>query len=245
MGNVHAYSAPSPPPPQPPTSMSFPKPQTDSEPSTPSTESGIENPGPLEEIHSKCKSTNRKHNLKFWIFIKTLIFRYFPGVFRGGENYVNPWTKQSLPNLPHDQYELGHAERVPFWGHLRRHEAIEPQWGVSDLSGRHRPIGQPEFNHNTPNTAESAGEIRRSSAKLQIRSRAANDALQGSGLHRQLYCREPRHHFRVWSGCVTLSASGHVEISVRIRIGVPKGAASARWRDCAPQRCCKVKNNRI
>lgn len=51
MGNVHAFSGP-PPPPPPPTTPAFPKPSSVDieEPS------GIENPGPLEEIHNKCKS---------------------------------------------------------------------------------------------------------------------------------------------------------------------------------------------
>lgn len=48
MGNVHAYSS-APPPPPPSCPPGF----------TPKTESEVhetENPGPLEEIHSKCKS---------------------------------------------------------------------------------------------------------------------------------------------------------------------------------------------
>ena len=51
MGNVHAYSAPAPPPP-PPSSSSYAKPEGSS---TGTTEE-VENPGPLEEIHTKCKS---------------------------------------------------------------------------------------------------------------------------------------------------------------------------------------------
>ncbi|XP_065160053.1 mitochondrial import receptor subunit TOM40 homolog 1 [Atheta coriaria] len=45
MGNVHAYSAPPPPSPPPPQKKILP----------PLTEE-VENPGPLEEIHSKCKN---------------------------------------------------------------------------------------------------------------------------------------------------------------------------------------------
>lgn len=49
MGNVHAFSGP---PPTPPTVPAFPKGcPPDSEDI-----SSIENPGPLEEIHNKCKS---------------------------------------------------------------------------------------------------------------------------------------------------------------------------------------------
>ncbi|KAJ3662768.1 hypothetical protein Zmor_007097 [Zophobas morio] len=51
MGNVHAYSAPAPPPP-PPSSSSYAKPEGSS---TGTTEE-VENPGPLEEIHTKCKN---------------------------------------------------------------------------------------------------------------------------------------------------------------------------------------------
>lgn len=52
MGNVHAYSSP---PPPPPTGMSFPKNECE-KPAAAPTEEVIENPGPLEEIHTKCKS---------------------------------------------------------------------------------------------------------------------------------------------------------------------------------------------
>lgn len=51
MGNVHAYS--SAPPPPPPPGMSPFAPKVDKE----DTDSAAsENPGPLEEIHTKCKS---------------------------------------------------------------------------------------------------------------------------------------------------------------------------------------------
>lgn len=56
MGNVQAaYSAPPPPPPP----SSFPK-EKDADVKI-SHEETIENPGPLEEIHTKCKS--KSHNL--------------------------------------------------------------------------------------------------------------------------------------------------------------------------------------
>lgn len=54
MGNVHAYSAA--PPPPPPTSTSFPKGKDCEVKITKTAESTVENPGPLEEIHTKCKS---------------------------------------------------------------------------------------------------------------------------------------------------------------------------------------------
>lgn len=50
MGNVHAFSGPPPPPPT--TVPAFPK----SCPPESEESSGVENPGPLEEIHNKCKS---------------------------------------------------------------------------------------------------------------------------------------------------------------------------------------------
>ncbi|XP_050497829.1 mitochondrial import receptor subunit TOM40 homolog 1-like [Diabrotica virgifera virgifera] len=52
MGNVHAYS--SNPPPPPPPSTTFPR-KKDTDPAA-SPPEVIENPGPLEEIHSKCKN---------------------------------------------------------------------------------------------------------------------------------------------------------------------------------------------
>lgn len=55
MGNVHAYSA-APPPPPPPTSTSFPKGKECDNKAAKPLESTVENPGPLEEIHTKCKS---------------------------------------------------------------------------------------------------------------------------------------------------------------------------------------------
>lgn len=48
MGNVHAFSStPSPPTPPPPVNTSV---------SSDSASDQIENPGPLEDIHTKCKS---------------------------------------------------------------------------------------------------------------------------------------------------------------------------------------------
>lgn len=53
MGNVQAaYSAP---PPPPPASGAFPKEKTENDVKITQDEN-IENPGPLEEIHTKCKS---------------------------------------------------------------------------------------------------------------------------------------------------------------------------------------------
>ncbi|XP_066148490.1 mitochondrial import receptor subunit TOM40 homolog 1 [Euwallacea fornicatus] len=52
MGNVQAYSAP---PPPPPPRAAFPKEKVEPEVKT-SQEETIENPGPLEEIHTKCKN---------------------------------------------------------------------------------------------------------------------------------------------------------------------------------------------
>lgn len=54
MGNVHAFSA-APTPPTPPPGMAPFNPNQDSK--TDSNPEKIENPGPLEEIHQKCKST--------------------------------------------------------------------------------------------------------------------------------------------------------------------------------------------
>lgn len=53
MGNVHAFSSgtPSPPPP----TMGFPKTDESQKLEQKAAET-IENPGPLEEIHTKCKS---------------------------------------------------------------------------------------------------------------------------------------------------------------------------------------------
>jgi hypothetical protein len=74
MGNVHAYSAPAPPPPTPSAS-----PYTKTETTTKGPSQEVENPGPLEEIHTKCKSKLRtKHNLEF----SYLAFRYIPYKFR-------------------------------------------------------------------------------------------------------------------------------------------------------------------
>lgn len=58
MGNVQAYSAP---PPPPPPGVAFPK-SKESDVKA-SEEVTIENPGPLEEIHTKCKSEFMYHNL--------------------------------------------------------------------------------------------------------------------------------------------------------------------------------------
>jgi len=53
MGNVQAaYSAP---PPPPPASGAFPKENAESDAKITQDEN-VENPGPLEEIHTKCKS---------------------------------------------------------------------------------------------------------------------------------------------------------------------------------------------
>lgn len=56
MGNVHAASsAPPPPPPTAPPGLTpFLPPKTE-EPTKPTTEPTVENPGPLEELHRKCK----------------------------------------------------------------------------------------------------------------------------------------------------------------------------------------------
>lgn len=53
MGNVHAFSSPSPSPP--PPTMGFSKGDDCPKPEEKVTET-IENPGPLEEIHTRCKS---------------------------------------------------------------------------------------------------------------------------------------------------------------------------------------------
>ncbi|KAH0819666.1 hypothetical protein GEV33_003125 [Tenebrio molitor] len=53
MGNVHAYSAPAPPPPTPSAS-----PYTKTETTTKGPSQEVENPGPLEEIHTKCKRSD-------------------------------------------------------------------------------------------------------------------------------------------------------------------------------------------
>lgn len=50
MGNVHAFSGPPPPPPT--TVPAFSK----ASPSDSEDLSAVDNPGPLEEIHNKCKS---------------------------------------------------------------------------------------------------------------------------------------------------------------------------------------------
>ncbi|XP_056648487.1 mitochondrial import receptor subunit TOM40 homolog 1 [Diorhabda carinulata] len=54
MGNVHAYSS-NPPPPPPPTGASFSK-KKECEREPTASPSVIENPGPLEDIHTKCKN---------------------------------------------------------------------------------------------------------------------------------------------------------------------------------------------
>lgn len=55
MGNVHAYSS-NPPPPPPPPGASFPKKKECEREPTDSPSTIIENPGPLEDIHTKCKN---------------------------------------------------------------------------------------------------------------------------------------------------------------------------------------------
>lgn len=65
MGNVHAYSS-APPPPPPSCPPGF----------TPKTESEVhetENPGPLEEIHSKCKS--KLKGVFIFHFIAVIVLR--------------------------------------------------------------------------------------------------------------------------------------------------------------------------
>lgn len=74
MGNVHAFSGP-PPPPPPTTTPAFPKSPSDSE-----EVSGIENPGPLEEIHNKCKSEYLKGSL-FARKLTCLLFRCISYLF--------------------------------------------------------------------------------------------------------------------------------------------------------------------
>lgn len=58
MGNVHAYSAPAPPPPPP-----CPKPDVTKKTAPASCREKLDNPGPLEDIHTKCKSKLQWHNL--------------------------------------------------------------------------------------------------------------------------------------------------------------------------------------
>lgn len=80
MGNVHAFSGP-PTPPPPTTVPAFPKPCP---PESEETTARFENPGPLEEIHNKCKSKLVK--MMLW---KVLSFNYcylldvFPTCFEG------------------------------------------------------------------------------------------------------------------------------------------------------------------
>lgn len=75
MGNVHAFSAPPPPPPN--SGMSFPKQAEEKNESE-----KIENPGPLDEIHNKCKS------MLFFEFILHASYHFifsdiFPTCFEG------------------------------------------------------------------------------------------------------------------------------------------------------------------
>lgn len=57
MGNVHAFSSSSSPPAPPPPTMSFAKGEECPKPEEKmGTTETIENPGPLEEIHTRCKS---------------------------------------------------------------------------------------------------------------------------------------------------------------------------------------------
>lgn len=57
MGNVHAFSS-APPPPTPPPSMN-------AGASSDCVSEEIENPGPLEDIHTKCKSMFKHQKLLF------------------------------------------------------------------------------------------------------------------------------------------------------------------------------------
>lgn len=78
MGNVHAFSTSSPAPP--PPTMNFAKGEECPKPEQKATET-IENPGPLEEIHTKCKS---KYYLTSFMAITSIIvkcFRRFPYMF--------------------------------------------------------------------------------------------------------------------------------------------------------------------
>ncbi|KAJ8976776.1 hypothetical protein NQ317_009695, partial [Molorchus minor] len=105
MGNVHAYS--SAPPPPPPTSASFPKGQK-CETKPTSSKEDIENPGPLEEIHTKCKNVfptcfegarvmlTRGLSNHFQISHTMNMSSVTPSGYRFGATYVG--TKQISPS---------------------------------------------------------------------------------------------------------------------------------------------------
>ncbi|KAF7282271.1 mitochondrial import receptor subunit TOM40 homolog 1-like [Rhynchophorus ferrugineus] len=103
MGNVQAYSAP---PPPPPPGVSFPK-SKDSDVKA-SEEVTIENPGPLEEIHTKCKNVfptcfegarvmlTRGLSNHFQISHTLNMSSVTPSGYRFGATYVG--TKQISPS---------------------------------------------------------------------------------------------------------------------------------------------------
>jgi mitochondrial import receptor subunit TOM40 len=103
MGNVHAYSAPAPPPPTPSAS-----PYTKTETTTKGPSQEVENPGPLEEIHTKCKNifpTNfegarvmltRGLSNHFQISHTINMSSITPSGYRFGATYVG--TKQISPS---------------------------------------------------------------------------------------------------------------------------------------------------
>ncbi|KAJ8910017.1 hypothetical protein NQ315_003983 [Exocentrus adspersus] len=108
MGNVHAYSA-APPPPPPPPGLSLPKGKDcDNNKGAKSTESVNENPGPLEDIHTKCKNVfptcfegarvmlTRGLSNHFQISHTINMSSVTPSGYRFGATYVG--TKQISPS---------------------------------------------------------------------------------------------------------------------------------------------------
>nr|CAH7748736.1 unnamed protein product [Callosobruchus chinensis] len=110
MGNVHAYSST---PPPPPPGMGFPKnkcetPGGDSSLSSAGTKEVIENPGPLEDIHTKCKNVfptcfegarvmlTRGLSNHFQISHTINMSSVTPSGYRFGATYVG--TKQISPS---------------------------------------------------------------------------------------------------------------------------------------------------
>lgn len=101
MGNVHALSTPPPPPPTQP--MSFPK-----EPEEKGSSETIENPGPLDEIHTRCKNVfptcfegarvmlTRGLSNHFQISHTINMSSVTPSGYRFGATYVG--TKQLSPS---------------------------------------------------------------------------------------------------------------------------------------------------
>lgn len=80
MGNVHAFSS-SPVPPPPPT-MGFTKNDECPKPEEKAATETIENPGPLEDIHTKCKSEYYLTSFMAMIF-NSFLSDVFPTCFEG------------------------------------------------------------------------------------------------------------------------------------------------------------------